>query len=759
MRAILATVTLLVSIVAAADEGPVSIDVAPSDLGTALSELAASTGVVIYFDASLTRGKTTPGLKGEYRVVDALRQLLRDSRLEVVEESDGSYRVVEDKSGPIELSAIMVTGERIERSVQDTAASVAVISGEEIATRAGIQDINDLLEDIPNVTVRSLTNPPTIRGVDTGGPNIGGGALFAGQTPRAATIIDGRTVGFFETAFGITGLYDLESVEVFRGPQTTSQGANSIAGAIYLNTADPTFDFEREVQAQMANRDDHRISGFVSGPLLDDNVAFRLSADYFEKNSFIDYTNPNYDPGAFNPDTDWFNVRGKLLFQPSGMPDFEALITYERTELNAPQGFEVTVEPLDRLEDDQKTGFASYETITDSVVLELSYELTPGIILSNRTNYSDSRTIRSLTLPTFGDADLDLSIFANETLLNYELPEARISGVFGVYYREQDNDDEILFRGENFFEGGQDSLGIFTEATYNLTDRLDVTAGLRYQTDKVRREGVVALLGGVKTSFEERYDAFLPKFVVGYDVAPNTRIGVLVSRGYNPGGIGLSFFEQRFVEYKEESVWNYELFFRSQKIANRLSLDANIFYADFDDMQRLLTRNVSPTLREVITINADKAKSYGAELGLNLDVNDRFKLFGGLGLLKTELVSFPAAADDVDGNEFFAAPEITASLGFQWDPTHKITLRSVARYTGEYYSDDDNDPRFEVGDDLTLDLDLTGRPWSGVEIVGYVNNAFNEVSATRSFFPTGNPVKSFYITTPREFGVRVKHQF
>lgn len=145
-----------------------------------------------------------------------------------------------DEAKAAKPDEIVITGERVPRTLRDTASSVEVVTRAEIE-RASADRIEQILELVPNVQVSSGGEGPTIRGQDTTGASRDLYAFLGGTRPRTTMIVDGRAVTFNEFIFGASPLWDVERVEVFRTPQTTTQGRNSIAGAIFVTTADPTF--------------------------------------------------------------------------------------------------------------------------------------------------------------------------------------------------------------------------------------------------------------------------------------------------------------------------------------------------------------------------------------------------------------------------------------------------------------------------------------------------------------------------------------
>ncbi|HBP6332534.1 TPA: hypothetical protein L6A37_32150, partial [Pseudomonas aeruginosa] len=172
---------------------------------------------------------------------------------------------------PAALEALVVTGEKRERSLKDTASSVSLTSARDIDRKqTGNASVAEVINGSPNVVYTDSVGAPIIRGQDTQGPNNGQNVFWGGTVPRATINLDGHYLNYNEMFFGATSVWDVDSIEVFRGPQTTSQGANAIAGAIIVNTKDPTFSPEAAYQAEIGSYHSRRSSIAVSGPLAQD---------------------------------------------------------------------------------------------------------------------------------------------------------------------------------------------------------------------------------------------------------------------------------------------------------------------------------------------------------------------------------------------------------------------------------------------------------------------------------------------------------
>lgn len=220
------------------------------------------------------------------------------------------------------VDRITVTGEKIERDLQDTVTSVAVVTGDQLALD-GITTLGGAFDYIANVNLGSNEGGFTIRGVPF--DNL----LGAGSSPLAQIYVDDVTLGDQTTRFNADTIWDVNQVEVLRGAQSTVQGRNALAGAIYIRTNDPTYEWEGQARALYLaadEGDEYALSVAGGGPIIEDVLAFRLSAERREFDGF--QYNPVLDQDAgFNDQT---QLRGKLLFEP--VSSVTALLTLSYTD-------------------------------------------------------------------------------------------------------------------------------------------------------------------------------------------------------------------------------------------------------------------------------------------------------------------------------------------------------------------------------------------------------------------------------------------
>ncbi|MBK1563594.1 TonB-dependent receptor [Pseudomonas aeruginosa] len=656
---------------------------------------------------------------------------------------------------PAALEALVVTGEKRERSLKDTASSVSLTSARDIDRKqTGNASVAEVINGSPNVVYTDSVGAPIIRGQDTQGPNNGQNVFWGGTVPRATINLDGHYLNYNEMFFGVTSVWDVDSIEVFRGPQTTSQGANAIAGAIIVNTKDPTFSPEAAYQAEIGSYHSRRSSIAVSGPLAQD-FAGRLAVDYAGRDTFIDYDNPKFQDSGTDQDFRALNARAKLLWLPSGIPGLESKFTFSHNDSNRPTQ-EAATRPFDKL-DHRSTTMPSWEQDTNTSILDVAYDLDNGIRLFNQAQYSLSSVHRTTGAGGEGDADIRQKNASNESRISFGEQEDRISGMGGVYYARTRTDETLHLRGLSAFDDTKKNLGVFGELNYRLSDRWTLTTGLRYQEDRIERSGN-SVLAPRPLDYQKTFSAFLPKVSLAFAATPDWTVGGLVSRGYNPGGVSLNLTTRNWAYFKEETIWNYELFTRASLLDGRLLLNGNLFFMDFKDAQYNIPVVVSPGVAQSYTINAEKAHAYGMELDLDYRLRDDLRLKASAGVLRTRIDEM-SGNTGYEHNEFARSPGYTLSFGQSWDVTERLNLNAQVRYLDGYYSDTANTKAYSIKAYTLTDARASYRFNDQVQLYGYVKNVFDDRSPTYMQENRGIGGIEASMTQPRTLGIGIKGTF
>ncbi|QPG60744.1 TonB-dependent receptor [Pseudomonas sp. BIGb0427] len=656
----------------------------------------------------------------------------------------------------IVFEPIIVTGEKLERELKDTASSVSIKTAKEIdKEKTGSASVAEVLNDVPNVIYTDSVGAPIIRGQDTQGPNNGQNVFWGGTVPRATINLDGHYLNYNEMFFGATSVWDIDSIEVFRGPQTTSQGANAIAGAIIVNTKDPTFTPEAAYQTEVGSYDAKRSSLAVSGPLMGNELAGRLAVDYSARDTFIDYDNPKFQRGKADQNFRAVTARAKLLWVPESLPGLEAKYTFAHNDSNRPSQ-EAASAPLHKLDHDTTT-MPSWEQDTNTSVVDVSYDFDNGIKLFNQAQYSLSNVQRFTGIAGEGDADIKQKNASNESRITFGDALDTLSGMGGIYYAHTKTDETLNLRGLSAFDDTKENLGIFGELSYRLSERWTLSTGLRFQQDHIERQGN-SVLAPTALDYEKTFSALLPKVSLAYAATPDWTVGALVSRGYNPGGVSLNLTTRQWAYFKEESIWNYELFSRANLLDDRLILSSNLFYMDFKDAQYNIPVVISPGVAQSYTINAEKAHAYGLELSADYRVLDNLTLKASAGALRTRIDKISSNAD-YQANEFARSPGYTLSFGPSWDITDKLNLNVQVRHLDGYYSDTANTSSYSVKPYTLTDARMSYQFNKQVQLYGYVKNVFDDRSPTYMQQNRGIGGTEASMTLPRMVGVGVKGAF
>lgn len=625
---------------------------------------------------------------------------------------------------------IVVTGERTSRSKYDTASSVVIETGASIDAQAIPDRIEQLLQMVPNVQLGSGGEGPTIRGQDSTGVVRDLPAFLSGTRPRTTIRIDGRSATYYELAFGLTSIWDVNQVEVFRSPQTTTQGRNSIGGAIFVETAEPTFDWEGKMRLVGGDSDTGQASGVLSGPLMGDQLAFRLSGDLRRSRTSSRITNgairidPNRDDSEL--------IRAKLLAKPKGLPNTRIDLTYSHRRSQMPQI--EGVEPPYRARRNPRATYGIFAIAADSLTGRFAYQ-PPGGFEARATVSYGSADIRRHAPPGLGEATIAARDFSIEPIIAWR-SVAGLGLTGGLNYTRSTLDQTIelgafpLVRGSGAFSDVQNSLGLFGEGNLALTPTVTLTAGLRYQQDRQVRQG--ALTGNVLSlplDYDRTFTAWLPKVSLAWDATPDLRIGVLAQRATNPGGVNLNAARAQVETFAAESLWDFEVFARARLAADRLVLSANAFRYEMSDAQRTQSIAVGLPGGQVTTIaqvdNAPRAWAIGAEIELDWRPSKRLNLRGAIGLLDTKITRTLHPSDPMLGKQFQRSPHFSGSASMAWEPVKALMLAAQVRHNSSYFSDDLETVARRVDGSTTVDAKASWT-WHGVTVFGYARNVFDE---------------------------------
>lgn len=605
----------------------------------------------------------------------------------------------QSQAGSTDAAEILVTGERAPRSLWDTPSSVAVVTAAEMEAQAAPDRVEQLLDLIPNVQIGSGGDGPTIRGLDTTGPMRDLPAFLGGTRPRTTLIVDGRAVSYNEFVFGAAPVWDLERLEVFRTPQTTTQGRNSIAGAIFLNTRAPSFVWEGRARALAGDYRTRHVSTVVSGPVLADQLAFRLAGDFRRSrpSSVIADRVSGADPNR----DEYGQLRFKLLARPQALPGSSIELTYAHIQSQMPQvegvraPFRKRRDPLD--------GYGTFRNNVDSLTASIGLEPAKAWSTSAILTVGDARIGRFA--PTgLGETRIRSRDWSAETVVRWS-PAGPLQALGGASHTNVKLDQSIdlsVLSGTGEFDDRQHSTGLFGEVSWQVLPRATLTTGLRYQRDRQDRSGFLqGPSAPIGLDYGRTFDAWLPKLSFAYDVSRELTIGALVQRAFNPGGTSLRFDIGAPDEFEAETLWNSELFARARFAGGAVFATANLFHYDIRNAQRWRPITIFAPSGQLVTfadlLNVPRARSIGAEAMVEWRASERLSARAAAGLLDTKITRTDDATGHLAGSAFQRSPRFSASAALDWRPMRRVRLSAQMRHNSGYFSDDNETPALRVG--------------------------------------------------------------
>ncbi|GAA0487846.1 TonB-dependent receptor [Parasphingorhabdus litoris] len=667
---------------------------------------------------------------------------------------------------------IVVTGQKFEQSLQDVTSSVSVTTAEDI-TREPITDLYDIVDRIPNVTSSFGGAGFAIRGIDQRGIAGGGATLtiYVDDSP-----LDNQT-----TFFGPLDSWDLGQVEVYRGPQSTNFGRNALAGAIYVRTQDPTYEWDVRARGEIGNNGQLQIAGAFGGPIVEDSFAFRVSANYRESDGFIFNTFLDEQADA----TELKTVRLKLLMEPAD--ELKIITTSSYTENFAGED---NVNPVSGRQADGSfdpgsvirevaydfAGLEGTDTFIQSINVSLG--LVDGLDLQSISTYQDTHYVRRedfdgspASLGFLNREGTDETI-SQEVRLKYQ--SDRFKALLGFYYFDNNNvfDDDfvisaavlgpifpasILISRSAINTVETRNYAVFTDGEFALTDTIDLLFGLRYDNEKTDTLAVATtaianpplpalppfveqiLVSQAGTSIQgvgAKFEAWLPKGGIRWSPNDDFNLSFVAQRAYRAGGAQIFVVDGSINEFEPEYLWNYELAMRSTWLDGRLKWNANIYYSDWSDQQVSIPVPQFPTFG--LTQNAGSSTLYGVETDISFNITPELEIYGGLGYSFTEFDDFPngnfdpavpeseANQANFAGNRFPFAPRWSANAGIAYNSAFGLFGGVDANFQSKTFQDNENFDSNYFGDRILVNARIGYEFAEGVRLSGYVRNLFDE---------------------------------
>ena len=671
------------------------------------------------------------------------------------------------------LEEIVVTARKKEESMQDVGLPVSAMSKTEIE-RAFARDISDLASVSPNLIIDETSQGPGgvaaifIRG-------IGVADVEKNFDPAVGVVVDGIFIG--ANAGSLLRSIDLASIEVLRGPQGTLFGRNTIGGLINITTTQPTGELGAKVRVGVEDYDTWYADGIFNVGITDSlaaklTLAKRDQQEGYYENVTLDKDVGRNDYQSYGINLLW-DATDDLAFEYtykkeetdqdtppllntgqarhafcSGYgycsPSLDKPITGDRRKIA-----QVGYRPVGPLADrnnpflvwnpdqvEQVPMDATFDT--DAHTFEVRWDINENYRLDYLYGYWESEeTILSNWDGTpqllYGtDRPADYEQDSHELRLTYDARD-RLSFVLGGYlWNSEYSIDLNSYIGFNPDFPGQfldiyqysnqetDSWAVFFEADYKLTEALTLTLGGRYTEDEKesRQYGIVNTITDPFTSHpDEKWDEFTPRVGLSYNISDDMMLFATYSNGYRSGGFNgrVGNLVEAREPYDPETVDNFEIGIKSEWLENRLRVNANVFYLEYDDKQEeLQLPDDNDTGQKTVVTNAASATLQGVELDIQAFLGDGLSLRANLGYLDSEYDDFQYT--DLNGDivdlsnlEFRRAPDWTGSF----DATYEFDLgsgtmwmRGAYHYIGEHFVNVTNVPELENDEQHIFDASV-----------------------------------------------------
>ncbi|MCX7285543.1 MAG: TonB-dependent receptor [Novosphingobium sp.] len=705
---------------------------------------------------------------------DAITRLITTSMLALVATGAASSALAQEAANANQgaLGEIVVTAEKREGTAQKTPIAMTVASGAQLIS-SGVTDVNGLTNIAPtlNIAQNNQNMLITIRGVssrdytETGNPAV---AL--------------STDNFYlqnGTALNV-GFFDLERVEVLRGPQGTLYGRNATAGAINIQTAKPKDIVEGNFALEYGYKNALIAEGMFNVPL---NEAFKLRAafsvhqrDAYRDNGSLRSTSGLVTKGG-NDDVSQA-ARIHLAYEPSGSP-FTALVTGEYTHVGGVGAVLKGIPYSDVVNGELKLGDDRKWELNNQGYIDLTiknarwnfnYDAGP-VTLSyfggyrdqdlRRGNDQDGGTAQNFAFPTSGSTETQ----------NHELRLAsNLSGPFGfqtgLYYFKEQGQALTYFQvlggatPFNFYtfdyDTGSRSYAAFGQAWYQVTPDLKIEAGARYTKEKKTQVGFNNIAGTV-TNVNARYEGGKDTYHLGvnWQATPDNLVYAKFDSGFKAGG-----FQNGFT-FGPETIRAYEAGIKNRFLGRSLQVNLSGFLYDYVDLQVQQNDPVTAISR---IFNAGKARIYGGELETTWRASDADQLDLSVAYLHSRYTDFLTGGVQYAGNELPQAPAWSLSGGYSHDfqvGDGKVTARVQSRYQSRSFFSFRNINTEKQDAYSKTDLLLTYTPESrkGLSLSAYVRNIEDSVILTTSEEAgyAGGYLVQF--ADPRTWGVRVNYAF
>ena len=705
------------------------------------------------------------------------------------------------------MDEVIVSARRRKETIQETPIAMTAMSIDMLESK-GTMNIGDLQGAAPNVLITNQNSGASAANISIRGLTFAD--VEKSFDPTVAVVVDGVFIGTSTGQF--FDFFDIEQLEILRGPQGTLFGRNTIGGVISIRRTKPTFEFGGKMEVSYGQFNTFAARAVLNVPLVADKLAakafyFHNQSDGYHRHGITGErtgfsNNENFGIVLAYRNNENFDMNLTLEKQ---VQKFDPLVSNITATGELFCGLQPANECNRNTTDDLYTTFgepAVSDYSSPAATLEMNLEL-GDINLTSITGYRESDEAQT---QDFDGSSSDLYYTSRIQTFRQFSQEIRAAGtltdsldyVVGLYYYDHKYD---FFQHTRFFgsdaalpdqitQGKAKSFAVFGDFNWQVTEDMRVSFGGRWTTDKKSNFNNV---GGVQFPLAEKtFNKFTPKIGVDYRPVENVMVYASWSRGYRSGGMsgrGQTLFSST-TPYNPEIVDSYEIGLKSDFFERKLLVNLAAFYSDYSDLQQNTTVLVGDTLaNETVVTNVGSAKVKGFEADVTIRPTDNLTITASMGLLNSNFENFITEASDgagglltydYSGNDLIYNPDITAAINLDYamptefgelkaniglryidDYDQQISIGGTTAGTGGVLIVTGNDARVRTEKQTLIDASLTALVEVGnntVRVTAYGRNLTNDRGTTAAFTVAG--LWSFASARePRTFGVKLGFEF
>jgi iron complex outermembrane receptor protein len=655
---------------------------------------------------------------------------------------------------------IVVTAQRRSERLQQVPIQMQALTSRDIVS-AGIKTTQDALTLTPNATFDQgntfKSSYITMRGL----------TQITNADPPIAFVIDGVPQTDARQMSG--DLYDVERIEILRGPQGSLYGRNAEGGAINIVTKAPSDHLEGFASAQYGNGNSVNLSGGISGPIVSDKILFRLSGNFRRSDGLID--NKARPDNADFIDHD-YSLRGRILAYPTENLTIDLVASYGNFRGGSNYNASIASGNTNDYEDPNFNleSVAYGHTIGASAKIDLDLGFAT---FTSITGYN------SLTQAIKGDADflpvrgagqnlqMNLDTISQEFRLVSDSAQ-RFRWIAGVYYLHT----KSSFRARLYFDldgtltqlappsvalinnwetDPNNAYAAFAQADFDILPNLTITGGLRYDEDRREQRDLVA-----GTTRKTSFNHLQPKVTLTYKPTGDTLVYATYSTGFRSGGYNST--SSPLQVFPSETLKNYEAGFKAQFFDKKLTLNGAYFIEDVKNYQYYY---VLASIGAQIVDGIGDVRIQGLELEATAKLRSDLVLTGAIGTTNSRIRG--GAADPADiGNRTPRTVPFSSNLGLQYTPKLSDNVKGLVRvdwqHIGKKYWGADN---VNVQNPYDLISARVGADFGKFALYAFGKNLLNERYYTDFFSPkySGLPGTIGFPGTPRSYGIEASMKF